>query len=691
MKSLTLVHSELSPLARWTLAIGLFLLALAVRLWVLPTTAGMPYVTFFPATVAVYYFCGVRPGLLITALSAAAATYLFGGSAYGFAASLDSHYLTAIYLAGTLAIAIVVHQLQAHARHLQGALTRLQDNENLFRAFMDNAAFLAWMKSSDGRYIYVNQRYLQHLGIDPDNWYGKTDFDFFPAESARQFARNDNLALQAEAPLTLDETIVDLQGKASYWFSTKFPYVDSKGVKFTGGIALDITERKLVEAQIEQLAFYDPLTKLPNRRLLTDRLAQVLATGTRRQRLGALLFIDLDNFKVLNDTLGHSCGDQLLQQVAARLTATVRKGDTLARLGGDEFVVLLEDLDLNPLDAATQAKIVASKVLDALRQPYPLGDTQYHSTPSIGITLVGETDEPVNEPLRRADLAMYQAKSAGRNTLRFFDPQIQATIAARTALEADLQLALTQQQLFLVMQPQVTGERISGVEALVRWRHPARGIVSPAEFIPVAEETGLIVAIGQWVLEAACAQLAAWAGQPVLGELSIAVNVSPRQFQQPDFVDSVFAALKASGADPHKLKLELTEGMLVSGIDDVVARMTQLKNTGVGFALDDFGTGYSSLAYLKRLPLDQLKIDQSFVRDILIDPNDAAIAQIIIALADSLELAVIAEGVETPEQRTELIALGCRNYQGYLCSRPLPVGELEDFCRAASANPSTPA
>jgi diguanylate cyclase (GGDEF)-like protein/PAS domain S-box-containing protein len=690
MSSLTLLHSELSPTTRWTLAIGLFLAALLVRLWVLPTTAGMPYITFFPATVAAYFFCGLRPGLLVTALSAITATFLFVAPAYRFPDHLDGYYLTAIYLAGTIAVAVVVSQLQSHARHLHGALEKLRDSESLFRSFMDNAAFMAWMKDRDGRYIYMNQRYQQITGIDPGGWQGKTDYDFFPADEARHFADSDSAALRADSPIVYEDTSRDHSGATHHWLSTKFPYIDSRGEQFVGGIALDITERRLAEAQIEQLAFYDPLTRLPNRRLLMDRLAHVLDTSTRRQHLCALLFIDLDNFKVLNDTLGHSQGDLLLQQVAGRLAATVRKGDTLARLGGDEFVVLIEDLAPNPLNAATQAEIVAGKVLDALRQPYQLGDAQYANTPSIGLTLVGETVESVEEPLKRADLAMYQAKAAGRNTLCFFDPQIQAAIAARSALEADLRAALTRQQLFLLMQPQVTGERIAGVEALARWHHPVRGIVPPAEFIPIAEETGLIVALGQWVVESACAQLAAWAGHPVLGELSIAVNVSPRQFQQPDFVDSVLAALKASGADPRKLKLELTEGMLIADIDDVVTRMAQLKNQGVGFALDDFGTGYSSLAYLKRLPLDQLKIDQSFVRDILVDPNDAAIAQIIIALADSLELDVIAEGVETPEQRAELIALGCRNYQGYLCSKPLPVAELEAFCHAASANTSTP-
>lgn len=444
----------------------------------------------------------------------------------------------------------------------------------------------------------------------------------------------------------------------------------------------DISARKVAEEQIKRLAFYDPLTGLPNRRLLMDRLEQALAAGARHQRKGALLFVDLDNFKVLNDTLGHYQGDLLLEQVAQRLSTCIREGDTVARLGGDEFVVMLEDLSENAPEAATQAEIVGEKILATLNQIYQLGAHEHRSTPSIGITLFGEQHEDIDQPLKRADLAMYQAKAAGRNTLRFFDPQMQAVVSVRAALESSLREAVQKKQFILHYQAQVTGQAsgpsvLTGAEALVRWHDPSRGLVSPAEFIPLAEETGLILPLGAWVLETACTQLARWAGRPDMAPLTLAVNVSARQFHQANFVDQVLAVLARTGANPSRLKLELTEGLLVANVEDIIAKMTALKAVGVGFSLDDFGTGYSSLSYLKRLPLDQLKIDQGFVRDILIDPNDAAIAKMVVVLANSLGLAVIAEGVETGAQREFLAGQGCYAYQGYLFGRPMPLEEFE--------------
>jgi diguanylate cyclase (GGDEF)-like protein/PAS domain S-box-containing protein len=464
--------------------------------------------------------------------------------------------------------------------------------------------------------------------------------------------------------------IKDEQGQISH-------YVDT----FT-----DITARKAAEEQIQNLAFFDPLTGLPNRRLLMDRLTLTMANHARDQHFGALLFVDLDNFKTLNDTHGHHMGDLLLQEVARRLSTCIRKGDTVARLGGDEFVVMLEDLGQLSLVAVTHAESVGDKVLSVLQQNYLLAGVVHHSTPSIGITLFGEHEEGIEEPLKRADLAMYQAKGAGRNTLRFFDPHMQAVVTARAVLEIGLREALAAHQLQLYYQPQIDGaNRLTGAEALVRWLHPTRGMVSPAEFIPMAEDTGLILPLGLWVLDAACTQMAQWAHQPALAHLTVAVNVSPRQFQQNNFVDQVLAVLARTGARPERLKLELTESMLVSHIDGVIAKMTALKAVGVGFSLDDFGTGYSSLSYLKRLPLDQLKIDQGFVRDILTDPNDAAIAKMVIALGDSLGLAVIAEGVETEAQHQFLAQQGCQAYQGYWFSRPLPADAFEVFVETMDA------
>jgi diguanylate cyclase (GGDEF)-like protein/PAS domain S-box-containing protein len=451
------------------------------------------------------------------------------------------------------------------------------------------------------------------------------------------------------------------------------------------GTFTDITQRRAAEDEIRHLAFYDALTRLPNRRLMLDRLRQALTAGTRHGRHGALMLFDLDDFKTLNDSLGHDVGDQFLVEVAARMESCIRECDTVARLGGDEFVVILEELDTGFL-AAMQAESVAVKIQGALNQPYLLdltitgGDLNtrsYQCTSSIGITLFRGHEVAVDELLKRADTAMYQAKSAGRNTLRFFDPQMQAAVSARATLDTDLRAAIAASQFILHYQPQVDGSgRITGAEALVRWQHPRRGLVYPGEFIDQAEDSRLIVPLGRWVLDAACRQLAKWAGEPGREHLDIAVNVSSRQFHQADFVDQVMSVIAATGANPRRLKLELTESLLLQDIDDVVARMTALKAEGINFSLDDFGTGYSSLFHLKRLPLAQLKIDRSFVRDILTDANDAAIARTVIALGQSLGLAVIAEGVETAGQRDFLILHGCHAFQGNLFGMPRGAEEL---------------
>jgi diguanylate cyclase (GGDEF)-like protein/PAS domain S-box-containing protein len=447
----------------------------------------------------------------------------------------------------------------------------------------------------------------------------------------------------------------------------------------------DTSERKEAEEQIRHLAFFDPLTMLPNRRLLLDRLQQSLAISARSRRHGAMLFIDLDQFKTLNDTMGHDMGDRLLQQVASRLAECVRDGDTVARLGGDEFVVMLENLSDSPEEAATQAKMVGENILDALNQPYLLVGHEHHSTPSIGVTLYSGQDASIEELLKRADLAMYQSKASGRNAMHFFDPEMQSVITARATMEAELRHGLQQNEFCVHYQAQVGGSGdVIGAEILLRWQQPQRGMVPPGEFIPLAEETGLILPLGHWVLETACSQLAIWAAQPERAHLSLSVNVSARQFRHPDFVEQVLAVLEHTGANPHKLKLELTEGMLLDNVEDIIAKMSALKKHGVGFSLDDFGTGYSSLSYLKRLPLDQLKIDQSFVRDVLSDPNDAAIARTIVALGQSMGLAVIAEGVETEAQRAFLEANGCRAYQGYLFSKPIPVNKFEELVLRSS-------
>ena len=446
----------------------------------------------------------------------------------------------------------------------------------------------------------------------------------------------------------------------------------------------EVAERKMADDEIRNLAYHDALTRLPNRRLLFDRLQHAIAASSRSGRYCALLFIDLDNFKTLNDTLGHDAGDLLLQEVSRRLATCLREGDTAARLGGDEFVVLLENLSENAQEAATQAETTGEKIHGALNQTYQLANHEYNGTPSIGVTLFTDHQDTVDELLKRADLAMYHAKSAGRNALRFFDPQMQAVITTRATLEAGLREALLKQQFLLYYQAQVDSQgRVTGAEALLRWQHPQGELVSPMEFIPLAEDTGLILLLGRWVLETACAQLALWAACPELAHLMVAVNVSPREFHHKDFVEQVKSVLVTSGARPQRLKLELTESLLLHDVEDTIVKMTALRAEGVSFSLDDFGTGYSSLSYLKRLPLDQVKIDRSFVRDVLTDAYDSAIARSVIDLGRNLGLGVIAEGVESGAQRDFVAANGCQNYQGYLFSRPLPLHEFEKFVRRA--------
>jgi diguanylate cyclase (GGDEF)-like protein/PAS domain S-box-containing protein len=443
---------------------------------------------------------------------------------------------------------------------------------------------------------------------------------------------------------------------------------------------LDITLSKAAVDRIERLAFYDPLTGLPNRRLLQDRLIPALASSHRSGRKGALLFIDMDNFKTLNDSLGHDMGDLLLQQVASRLQPCVREDDTVARLGGDEFVVMLEDLSEQSIEAATQTKVIGNKILTALNQPYLLATHEHCSTSSIGATLFCGHGQSIDELLKQADIAMYQAKASGRNTLRFFDPQMQATISARVALEADLREALVKNQFKVYYQPQVHhNQRIIGAEVLIRWHHPERGLIPPADFIPLAEETRLILPIGQWVLHTACTQIKIWEASEYTQHLQLAVNISARQFHQADFVEQVSLILSQTAINPARLKLELTESLVLDNIDDTILKMRALRKIGVHFSMDDFGTGYSSLSSLKKLPLDQLKIDQSFIRDILIDQDDAVIVKTIITMAKNLGMDVIAEGVETEAQRAFLNQHGCQVCQGYVFSKPVTLAEFDQL------------
>lgn len=451
---------------------------------------------------------------------------------------------------------------------------------------------------------------------------------------------------------------------------------DGRTTHYVGNF-FDITRDKEAADEIHRLAYYDPLTQLPNRRLLQDRLAHASTAAARNGLYGAVLFIDLDNFKTLNDARGHDIGDMLLIEVAQRLHTAVREGDTVARMGGDEFVVLLDNLDSNAEEAAKLAQQVSEKILGILAIPCKLNDYQFHCTASIGIGLYC-APQGVEELLRHADLAMNQAKITGRNTLCFFDPTMQAVVTARSAMEDDLRDALVKNQFQLYFQSQVHHDRqIISAEVLLRWQHPERGLISPLEFIPLAEQTGLILPIGQWVLESACAQLKAWESEPHTRHLQLAVNVSARQFYQADFVAQVRQALHNNAIDPKLLKLELTESLVLDNIENTIVKMNELMEIGVRFSMDDFGTGFSSLSYLTQLPLHQLKIDQSFVRNIGVKASDASIVQTIIGMAHNLGIEVIAEGVETEAQRAFLELNGCPVCQGYLFSRPVPIAEFE--------------
>jgi len=462
------------------------------------------------------------------------------------------------------------------------------------------------------------------------------------------------------------------------WLTISAVKTDDGVVTHYVGTHQDSSERKRATERIRELAFFDQLTGLPNRTLLADRLKQAITASHRNGLYGALLFIDLDYFKTINDTLGHDIGDLLLRQVATRLVSCVRECDTVARVGGDEFAVILVGLGSSEAEAASKTEMVAGKILETLSQAHQLGEASHSSSASIGATLFLGMHASMDELMKQADMAMYRAKDAGRNALRFFDPSMEAAVIKRVALVQDLRHALLDQQFVLHYQAQVDGfGRVTGAEVLLRWQHPERGMVPPLDFIVLAEETGVILPLGLWVLETACAQLEKWGRAPAMGQLTLAVNVSPLQFAQADFVQQVMAVVQHSGASPNCLKLELTESLLVGNVADIIEKMDQLKAHGIGFSLDDFGTGYSSLAYLSRLPLDQLKIDKSFVNEVASNPDDAAIVKTIIDLARSLRLKVIAEGVETAAQRAFLANAGCDAYQGYLFSRPLPLAGFE--------------
>ncbi len=559
-------------------------------------------------------------------------------------------------------------------------VTEQKRADQLFReVFQTSLDAINITYAKNGRYYEVNQAFQDITGFGRDEVIGRTGLELNLWADPTQRQRLVE-TIQREGEVRNQEIQLLKKGGETMWALISASMFELDGEPYFLSITHDITERKLAEEKIHQMAFHDSLTDLPNRQLLLDRMGQAMASSARSGHKGAVLFIDLDNFKSINDTLGHPIGNLLLQHVTGRLTACVRGGDTVARLGGDEFVVMLEDLGTQTNDVAEQTEGVGEKILGALRRPFQLDRHELHITTSIGATVFGGDGQDADELLKQADIAMYQAKKDGRNTLRFFDPQMQEAINARVSLESELRKALEHRHFQLYYQVQVDDSDFPvGAEALIRWIHPERGLVSPLQFIPIAEETGLIVPIGLWVMDAACAQLRSWQEDELTMGLTLAVNVSARQIRQADFVSQVEDCVQRHGIIPRRLKLELTESALLEDIEEIVATMNALRAIGVQFSLDDFGTGFSSLQYLKKLPLDQIKIDQSFVRDIATDPNDATIVQTIIAMAEALGLSVIAEGVESEAQREFLDLRGCRVYQGYLFGKPMPIDQFGEI------------
>ncbi|MFZ0394794.1 MAG: PAS domain S-box protein [Terracidiphilus sp.] len=546
---------------------------------------------------------------------------------------------------------------------------------------------IAITRMSDGRYIDVNKAFLDLMGYEQEEVLGKTTLGLNtwvdPDERKKwvEVLRTDSV---------YRDVTVQLRKKNgdAFWSLNSSAVIQIDGAECIMTVVRDISKARADAEEIRNLAFYDPLTGVPNRRLVSEHLQDALARAARNHRKGGLLLVDVDHLKQINDSLGHKAGDVLLQEVARRLKACVRESDTVGRFAGDEFVVLLQDLSENAEEAEAQIQAIGEKILKAVHTSFLIEGHEIEEGCSIGMTLFDSHDGGADEILQQADIAIYQAKAAGGDTVQFFAPALQAAVNARVAMKDDLRQAIRSNQFELYYQPQFDHEELIGAEALIRWNHPGRGLVPPDEFIPVAEETGLILQIGNWVLETACEQIAVLAQREETAGVTVAVNISAREFRQPDFVERVLSAVFRSNANARKLKLELTESMLVDNLGDIIGKMTELKAFGVSFSLDDFGTGYSSLSYLKRLPLDQLKIDRSFVRDMLDNDTSGAIAQTIISLSKALGLSVIAEGVETEEQREYLARYGCYSYQGYLFGRPLPFEEFLEQCKACPGNRS---
>jgi len=577
-----------------------------------------------------------------------------------------------------------VGELGHSFNHLMAELQQRDEEKNKatmrFEALLRAVPDLMFEIDRGGRYLHVWGVRTELLMVPAADLIGRRVDDVMPLAAAQEVLKAmDEAAAHATGHSFGRRIVLPLPLQGEHWFELSVAQYKGLPQQEPTYIFLsrDITERRKAEDEIRQLAFYDVLTHLPNRRLLMDRLQSALAHSARTQQFGAILFMDMDRFKTINDTLGHDHGDLMLLEVAKRIHACLREADTVARLGGDEFVVVLGELDTE-IDLATrQSAQVAEKIRCTLAEPYQLNAHERYSSPSIGVCMYLGNEVCAEDLVKNADVAMYQAKDDGRNAVRFFDLGMQQSMDARALLDTELRACVLEQQLRLFYQVQVDQhQRPVGAEALVRWFHPTRGMVPPAHFIGLAEESSLIIDIGNWVLKTACQQLKTWGQHSDTRHLSMAVNVSAQQFKQAQFVELITTAVQRHGINPQRLKLELTESVILNDVGAVIVKMQALKKLGVGLSLDDFGTGYSSLSYLKLLPLDQIKIDQSFVRDIEKDPNDAVMVRSIIELARNFKLGVIAEGVETQAQLDYLLLNGCREFQGYYFSKPVPIDEF---------------
>jgi diguanylate cyclase (GGDEF)-like protein/PAS domain S-box-containing protein len=563
---------------------------------------------------------------------------------------------------------------KAAEENLAAAMKELREKEFRYRTvFQTSLDSINLSTLSDGKLIDVNQAFLDATGFKREEVIGQTssDLNLWANPHERQAVVDE---LRQKSFLRDSEVLFRRKSGETFWGLMSASLIDIDHTECVLVVVRDISDLKQAISLIRDLSFYDQLTHLPNRRSLL-RMLDRTQLGNKRNR--ALLFVDLDNFNSVNDALGHEAGDLLLQEAAQRITECVLGEGTVARVGGDEFAVVLEHLSDLPEVAAEQAKLIGENILTAGNLTYLLAGQQCHCSLSIGATIFGPQGESGPEALKQGEIAMFKAKEAGRNTTHLFSPALQTNLNARVLLQNELREGIKTGQFKLYFQPQLRASRLIGAEALIRWNHPTRGLLAPGEFIGLAEEAGLILPLGDWVLENACQHIAAWSAAPSLAALTVAVNISAKQLRQTDFVERVLTALSLAGADPSLLKLELTETALVEDVQDVNEKMTTLKSRGLRFSMDDFGTGYSSLTYLKRLPLDELKIDRAFVQDIIQDGPSSAIARVIISVGQVLNLSVIAEGVETPAQRDALLAMGCDSFQGYLFGHPVPADEFE--------------